>query len=574
MYTTHGLRRWMVISLGLIVAATAAYAQTWDVVYQTDFASDPGWVTNSPQHYYWESDTQTYRSIQIDGAEDYAYRLVPGLQGGRAWRVEYDIYPVQYSWAGNGRLMLVDSSLRTQLPTTIIVLDFNLADGGYWIDFHGCWGTDCEGEHMGHFNVGMWYRATVEWSPDSAALSAAVRERDTGALVAQSTLFITADFAGIDRVAFSTVADSYAPGATGVARFDNIVVSQAAACDPVPGEVIAWGDNSRGQCDVPELNSDFVAIGAGEWHSVGLKADGSIVPWGDNSTGQLNVPPPNAEFVAIAAGYTHTLGLKADGSIVAWGTCSYGECDVPAPNSGFMAVGGGAYHSLGLKSDGSIRAWGRNTEGQCNVPAPNTDFIAVAAGGRHSLGLRADGSIEAWGWNLYGQCNVPSPNTSFVAMAGGEEHSLGLKADGSIVAWGRNDYGQCTVPPPNAEFVAIAGGGAFNKGFSLGLKSDGSIVGWGYNGNGQLNVPPPNARFRAISAGGFHGLGLWPLLCDMNCDGVVDFNDINPFVLALSDHDAYVAEYPCCDYYNGDCNENGFVDFADINCFVAALSGQ
>jgi hypothetical protein len=53
----------------------------------------------------------------------------------------------------------------------------------------------------------------------------------------------------------------------------------------------------------------------------------------------------------------------------------------------------------------------------------------------------------------------------------------------------------------------------------------------------------------------------------------VDFADINPFVLALTDHDAYVAEYPCCDYYNGDCTGNGFVDFGDINSFVALLSG-
>jgi hypothetical protein len=57
-------------------------------------------------------------------------------------------------------------------------------------------------------------------------------------------------------------------------------------------------------------------------------------------------------------------------------------------------------------------------------------------------------------------------------------------------------------------------------------------------------------------------------LCDMNCDGLFNFDDINPFVLALSDPEGYAAAYPACDYYNGDCNFDGRVDFDDINCFL------
>jgi glucose/arabinose dehydrogenase/plastocyanin len=59
---------------------------------------------------------------------------------------------------------------------------------------------------------------------------------------------------------------------------------------------------------------------------------------------------------------------------------------------------------------------------------------------------------------------------------------------------------------------------------------------------------------------------------DLNCDGVIDFNDINPFVLALSDPVGYAAAYPDCDVMNGDCNHDTIVDFDDINSFVALLS--
>ena len=64
-----------------------------------------------------------------------------------------------------------------------------------------------------------------------------------------------------------------------------------------------------------------------------------------------------------------------------------------------------------------------------------------------------------------------------------------------------------------------------------------------------------------------------PLPGDMNCDSVVNFVDINPFVLALTGQASYEAAYPACYWLNADCNGDGNVNFADINPFVALLSG-
>ena len=269
------------------------------------------------------------------------------------------------------------------------------------------------------------------------------------------------------------------------------------------GEVVAWGWNNHGQCTVPSPNEDFIAVAAGEFHSLGLKADGSIVAWGNNNSGQCDVPEPNEGFIAVAAFGSHSLGLKVDGSIVAWGDNTLGQCDVPEPNEGFIAVAAGRVHSLGLKADGSIVGWGWNGSGQCTVPAPNWDFVAVAGGGNHSLGLKADGSIVAWGYNYWGQCDVPEPNEGFVAVAGGNYNSLGVKGAGSIVAWGFNSYGQCNVPEPNEGFIAVAG-----YDHSLGLKADGSIVAWGLENFGDCDVPLPNEGFIAVAAGNYHSLGV------------------------------------------------------------------
>jgi hypothetical protein len=57
------------------------------------------------------------------------------------------------------------------------------------------------------------------------------------------------------------------------------------------------------------------------------------------------------------------------------------------------------------------------------------------------------------------------------------------------------------------------------------------------------------------------------LVGDSNCDGNVDFGDINPFVLVLSG-----GTVPDCARANCDCNRDGLVDFGDINSFVGLLS--
>ncbi len=60
---------------------------------------------------------------------------------------------------------------------------------------------------------------------------------------------------------------------------------------------------------------------------------------------------------------------------------------------------------------------------------------------------------------------------------------------------------------------------------------------------------------------------------DTNCDGVVNFDDIDPFIVALSGQTAYEAAYPACRWLNADCNQDGSVDFDDIDAFVALIGG-
>ena len=61
-------------------------------------------------------------------------------------------------------------------------------------------------------------------------------------------------------------------------------------------------------------------------------------------------------------------------------------------------------------------------------------------------------------------------------------------------------------------------------------------------------------------------------LGDLNCDGELGFEDINPFVLALSTPETYAATYPGCPLANRDINHDGLFTFGDINPFVALFT--
>jgi hypothetical protein len=64
-----------------------------------------------------------------------------------------------------------------------------------------------------------------------------------------------------------------------------------------------------------------------------------------------------------------------------------------------------------------------------------------------------------------------------------------------------------------------------------------------------------------------------PTTGNMNCDCAVNNFDIDPFVLALSDPDAYAVAFPGCSITNGDCNGDGAINNFDIDAFVALISG-
>lgn len=135
----------------------------------------------------------------------------------------------------------------------------------------------------------------------------------------------------------------------------------------------------------------MTAISAGAYHGLALRRDGTIMAWGDNSYGQSDVPPGLRRVTSISAGADFSLALLADGTVVAWGDNSYGQLDIPPGLQNVTAIAAGAFHALALRADRDVIGWGGGGErlGEAAHPWRLIDFKAVAAGDGFSLAIRA-----------------------------------------------------------------------------------------------------------------------------------------------------------------------------------------
>ncbi len=141
-------------------------------------------------------------------------------------------------------------------------------------------------------------------------------------------------------------------------------------------------------------------------------------------------------------------------------------------------------------------------------------------------------------------------------------------------AWDLNDLGDVVMPLNVAPYVRFQAIGTFliedlivaDVGHWYVINGFGLTI----NNSRQMAVPATNS---VTGEGGIILLTPVGLLVgDLNCDAAVNFGDINPFVLILSDPAAWQAAYPNCPAANGDINGDGSVGFGDINPFVALLT--
>jgi alpha-tubulin suppressor-like RCC1 family protein len=195
-----------------------------------------------------------------------------------------------------------------------------------------------------------------------------------------------------------------------------------------------WNAGARG--------NRWVSISAGAAHTLALRSDGTLWAFGHDFYGQIgqsfaqnNFFTPvqvgsSTDWVAISAGFYHSLGLRSDGTVWAWGYGEDGEIgngtlqstNVPTKvvlsnGSDLIAtkVSAGSWHNCAITPVNDLYCWGFNNHGQlgggASSPVPNpikvgdgtVAFTDVSVGGYHTLALGSDLLVHAFGLSSNGQ---------------------------------------------------------------------------------------------------------------------------------------------------------------------------
>lgn len=247
------------------------------------------------------------------------------------------------------------------------------------------------------------------------------------------------------------------------------------------GEPPAPVDGGAGDAGPPP-GEPFVAIGAGDAHSCGLRRDGAVFCWGANDRGQLGDrtttmrPSPVAvadlaSATALALGDAFSCALTDTGGVHCWGDDQRLQLGVtgvesrPAalPVDGVSDATGlaaGAAHACAVTA-AEVLCWGAGTRGQLGngttdraMPRPVTGLGSVSAlalGAEHSCAVSMD-VARCWGAGTEGQLGdgamadrtAPADVRALadvVGVAAGAAHSCAI-AGGAVRCWGANPDGR------------------------------------------------------------------------------------------------------------------------------------
>ena len=191
----------------------------WQLIYSTDFSTDPGWTTNNPSRYYWVSSDSTYYMETVMGSSDYTYINTGWNQN--SLQIVYDVNLSQEQWGSRLGLGIYDTLMHEDI-SDYLEPHFGHDDGGKEACIHYSHQSGGGAPmHYGNYMLNTWYNFELTYDKSSNTATLIVKERDTGIQFCIINATGLGTFVGLTKLGFSMIGTtSYGTAFKG--KIDNV----------------------------------------------------------------------------------------------------------------------------------------------------------------------------------------------------------------------------------------------------------------------------------------------------------------------------------------------------------------
>lgn len=235
----------------------------------------------------------------------------------------------------------------------------------------------------------------------------------------------------------------------------------------------------------------------------------------------------------------------------------------------------------------SLNALGHEASGASNNPTISEDgrYAAFESFATNFAAGDADGITDVFVKDMVGG-SVERISRNLSGVEGnGHSSDAQISADGAVVVFHSFASDLVASDTNNApdvfafkratqEMIRVSTDAAGNQSFGFAVNAavsgDGNVVVFESDGmdlvSGDANNRADIFAAQLTTAAAF-------LPSDFNGDGLINTEDINPFILALTDPAGYAATFPLVDLLQVDPNGDGLINTEDINYFIFHLTG-
>ncbi len=239
-------------TMGMLMGPAQALGQAYVTEYSEDFSADPGWTTDQPGNYFWDSVAGTFHATTLNdhgglpSPTRYAYTNV-GYDG-NSMRLEFDIRFDSIGWSAGVMFGLFDQNLNlwasAVAPNTDSIFgSFGRADGGMYITLYVCDSVaGCVIDQVVNVTSdNTWYHCTIEYSDVSQEATLTLQDNASGVVVADLLIPGVAglkpelDYLGFARDPNGNdccpSCSGYSCSGAATATIDNVSFSEVASCN-------------------------------------------------------------------------------------------------------------------------------------------------------------------------------------------------------------------------------------------------------------------------------------------------------------------------------------------------------